>query len=139
MNKHEIIEQLNDLAERARDAYIHTNDEVAKKDNDAIMAAITMIGPSTGDTEGEDEAVSVDKKLSAFNKDVLLLRDLKVLAQKWERSANSAPMATAFLGFMAPGLPRGMIEESINQTRRESAIVRRAYDRLAELLDGAAR
>ena len=41
MNKHEIIEQLNDLAERARDAYIHTNDEVAKKDNDAIMAAIT--------------------------------------------------------------------------------------------------
>ena len=48
MNKHEIIEQLNELAERARDAYIHTNDEVAKKDNDAIMEAIELIGHSSG-------------------------------------------------------------------------------------------
>ena len=139
MNKHEIIEQLNDLAERARDGYIHTNDEVAKKDNDAIMAAITMIGPSTGDTEGKDVPAPPHVRVSAFGEDVMLLHELKTLADKWERSAKSSPMAASFLGFMAPGLPRGMIEESINQTRRESAIVRRAYDRLAELLDGAAR
>lgn len=139
MNKHEIIEQLNDLAERARDAYIHTNDEVAKKDNDAIMAAITLIGPSTGDTEGQDEPAPRPDKCSAFGADVVLLHELKALTEKWERSAKSSPMAASFLGFMAPGLPRGMIEESLNQTRRESAIVRRAYDRLVELLDGAAR
>lgn len=139
MNKHETIEQLNDLAERARDAYIHTNDEVAKKDNDAIMAAITLIGPSTGDTEGQDEPTPRPDKCSTFGADVVLLHELKALTEKWERSAKSSPMAASFLGFMAPGLPRGMIEESLNQTRRESAIVRRAYDRLVELLDGAAR
>lgn len=139
MNKHEIIEQLNDLAERARDAYIHTNDEVAKKDNDAIMAAIALIGPSTGDTEIQDEPTPRPDKCSTFGADVVLLHELKALTEKWERSAKSSPMAASFLGFMAPGLPRGMIEESLNQTRRESAIVRRAYDRLVELLDGAAR
>ena len=139
MNKHEIIEQLNDLAERARDAYIHTNDEVAKKDNDAIMAAISLIGPSTGDTVGQDEPTPRPDKCSTFGADVVLLHELKALTEKWERSAKSSPMAASFLGFMAPGLPRGMIEESLNQTRRESAIVRRAYDRLVELLDGAAR
>lgn len=139
MNKHEIIEQLNDLAERARDAYIHTNDEVAKKDNDAIMAAISLIGPSTGDTKGQDEPTPRPDKCSTFGADVVLLHELKALTEKWERSAKSSPMAASFLGFMAPGLPRGMIEESLNQTRRESAIVRRAYDRLVELLDGAAR
>lgn len=139
MNKHEIIEQLNDLAERARDAYIHTNDEVAKKDNDAIMEAIELIGHSSGDTECKAEGAPRARTLGEFNRDVLLLRDLKMLADKWERSANSAPLASAFFGFMAPGLPRGMVEESMKQTRRESELVRRAYDRLAELLNGAGR
>ena len=106
MNKHEIIEQLNDLAERARDAYIHTNDEVAKKDNDAIMAAITMIGPSTGDTEGKDVPAPPHVRVSAFGEDVMLLHELKTLADKWERSAKSSPMAASFLGFMSRPPPR---------------------------------
>ena len=75
MNKHEIIERLNDLAERARDAYIHTNDEVAKKDNDAIMEAIELIGHSSGDAECKDEAAPRARTLGEFNRDVLLLRD----------------------------------------------------------------
>ena len=76
----------------------NTNDEVAKKDNDAIMAAITMIGPSTGDTEGKDVPAPPHVRVSAFGEDVMLLHELKTLADKWERSAKSSPMAASFLG-----------------------------------------
>lgn len=44
MTKNEIIEWLNDLAERARTAYIKSGDDLARKDNDYIMAAIDIIG-----------------------------------------------------------------------------------------------
>ena len=39
MTKKEIIEWLNDLAERARTAYIKSGDDLARKDNDCIRAA----------------------------------------------------------------------------------------------------
>lgn len=44
MTKKEIIEWMNDLAERARMAYIKSGDDLARKDNDCIMAAIDIIG-----------------------------------------------------------------------------------------------
>ena len=44
VDKNEIIERLNDLAERARTAYIKSGDDLARKDNDYIMAAIDIIG-----------------------------------------------------------------------------------------------
>ena len=49
MTKKEIIEWLNDLAERARTAYIKSGDDLARKDNDCIMAAIDIIERPPGE------------------------------------------------------------------------------------------
>lgn len=67
MTKKEIIEWLDDLAERARTAYIKSGDDLARKDNDCIMAAIDIIGRADEQSCEAEQGETCRTPASAFD------------------------------------------------------------------------
>lgn len=90
MTKKEIIEWLNDLAERARTAYIKSGDDLARKDNDCIMAAIDIIGRADEQSCEAEQGETCRTPASAFDGDVRLLAEFCDLVNRKQQSVKTA-------------------------------------------------
>lgn len=134
MTKKEIIEWLNDLAERARSAYIKTGDDVARKDNDCIMEAISIIGCANEQSCDADRDDTCRASAGAFDGDVRLMAEFKALVDRKQQSVKTAPVATPLLTCMAPGL-RGAIPMAMKAAEQEADLLKKVYIRLWQLME----
>lgn len=134
MTKKEIIEWLNDLAERARTAYIKTGDDVARKDNDCIMEAISIIGCANEQSCDADRGDTCRASAGAFDGDVRLMAEFKALVDRKQQSVKTAPVATPLLTCMAPGL-RGAIPMAMKAAEQEADLLKKVYVRLWQLME----
>lgn len=135
MTKKEIIEWLNDLAERARTAYIKSGDDLARKDNDCIMAAIDIIGRADEQSCEAEQGETCRTRASAFDGDVRLLAEFCDLVNRKQQSVKTAPIATPLISCMAPGL-RGAIPMAMKAAEQEADLLKRVYTRLSQLMEG---
>ena len=119
MTKKEIIEWLNDLAERARTAYIKSGDDLARKDNNCIMAAIDIIGRADEQRCEAEQGETCRTPASAFDGDVRLLAEFCDLVKRKQQSVKTAPIATPLISCMAPGL-RGAIPMAMKAAEQEA-------------------
>lgn len=134
MTKKEIIEWLNDLAERARSAYIKTGDDVARKDNDCIMEAISIIGCANEQSCDADRGDTCRASAGVFDGDVRLMAEFKALVDRKQQSVKTAPVATPLLTCMAPGL-RGAIPMAMKAAEQEADLLKKVYIRLWQLME----
>lgn len=130
MTKKEIIEWLNDLAERARTAYIKSGDDLARKDNDYI------IGHADEQSCEEKQGETCRTPASTFDGDVRLLAEFCDLVKRKQQSVKTAPIATPLISCMAPGL-RGAIPMAMKAAEQEADLLKRVYTRLSQLMEGA--
>lgn len=135
MSNREIIEWLNDLGERARSAYIKTGDDLARKDNDCIMEAISIIGRANEQSCDAERGDTSHVSAGAFDGDVRLMAELKTLVDRKQQSVKTAPIATPLISCMAPGL-RGAIPMAMKAAEQEADLLKRAYIRLSQLMEG---
>lgn len=136
MTKKEIIEWMNDLAERARMAYIKSGDDLARKDNDCIMAAIDIIDRADEQSCEAEQGETCRTPASAFDGDVRLLAEFCDLVKRKQQSVKTAPIATPLISCMAPGL-RGAIPMAMKAAEQEADLLKRVYTRLSQLMEGA--
>ena len=135
MTKREIIDHMNDLAERARMAYMLNGDDMARKDSDCIMAAIDIIGRAGEQSCEAEQGDTCRTPKSAFDGDVRLLAEFRDLVNRKQQSVKTAPIATPLISCMAPGL-RGAIPMAMKAVEQEADLLKRAYIRLYQLMEG---
>lgn len=129
MKKSEIVEWLNEIAERSREAYVKTGDDIYRKDNDCIMSALELI--AQGFADKTEAAVS-----TSFDEDVRLLRDLKELMVKKQVSANNSESSAKMMGRIMPGAGF-LMPAVIGAVRDEADLLRRTYIRMGQLLEAS--
>lgn len=129
MSKSEVVEWLNEIAERSREAYVKTGDDIYRKDNDCIMSALEIIAHSFGD---KSEAVAP----SSFDEDVRLLRDLKELMMKKQVSVKSSESSAKMMGRLMPGASF-LMPAVMGAVRDEADLLHRTYIRMSQLLEAS--
>jgi hypothetical protein len=130
MSKSEVVEWLNEIAERSREAYLKTGDDIYRKDNDCIMSALEIIGQSFA---AKTDGVAV---ASCFEEDVRLLRDLKELMVKKQVSAKNSESSAKMMGRLMPGV--GFLMPAVmGAVMDEADLLRRVYVRMGQLLEAS--
>lgn len=128
MNKSEVIEWLNEIAERSREAYVKTGDDIYRKDNDCIMSALEIIGQA-----GECKVVFA---VQCSGDDASLMSELRSMLEKKQNSVKHSKESAKMMGRLMPGA--GIFMPAVmGAVMDEADILQRVYVRMGQLLEAS--